>query len=90
MRCRSARKIDSPYEDALKEILQHYQPMIIEAATRTVSNADGTTYKYVDKDIKAHIESELAMKILVKYDLTRKPSQKKSSATHTDNEDSTT
>lgn len=77
-------------EDALKEILQHYQPMIIEAATRTVSNADGTTYKYVDEDIKAYIESELAMKILVKYDLTRKPPQKPSSASHTDNEESTT
>ena len=49
-------------EDALKEILQYYQPMIIEAATRTVSNADGTTYKYVDEDIKAYVESELAMK----------------------------
>lgn len=60
-------------EEALAAILKHYEPLIAEASMRTVAQPDGTTKMVVDEDIKAYIQSELAMKILLKYDLSRKP-----------------
>ncbi len=65
-------------EEALAAILKHYQPLIIESSMRTIVMPDGTTKMVVDEDIKAYIESELAMKILLKYDLTKKPDKKMS------------
>ena len=68
-------------EEALQTVLKHYEPLIIEAATQVVSLPDGTVQRYVDEDIKAYIESELAMTILLKYDLTRKPAKRKTDET---------
>ena len=38
---------------------------------------DGSKQRIVDQEIKAYILSELAMKIMVKYDLNKKPSKRR-------------
>lgn len=60
-------------EEAMIAILKHYEPIIVEASKRSSSRSDGTFEYIIDEDIKAYIESELAMKIMLKYDLSRKP-----------------
>ena len=60
-------------QDALKAILKYYEPLIIEASKRITTTPEGEKLVTVDPDLKAYIESELSMKILLKYDLTRKP-----------------
>lgn len=72
-------------EEALAAILQHYQPLIVEASRRNIPRPDGTFDTVIDEDIKAYIESELAMKILLKYDLTRKPLKKQSTTAQINN-----
>ena len=37
---------------------------------------DGSKQRIIDQDIKADIQSELAMKIMVKYDLNKKPTKR--------------
>ncbi len=61
-------------EEALAAILKHYEPIIMKASKRRLPRADGTFDRVVDEDIKAYIESELALTIMTKYDLTRQPS----------------
>ena len=56
-------------EEALAAILNHYAPQIVKASIRTVNMPDGSRQRIVDHDIKAFIQSELALKIMVKYDL---------------------
>lgn len=63
-------------QDALREILKHYEPLIVEASKRISRTVDGEKVVIIDQDLKAFIESELVMKILTKYDLTRKPSSR--------------
>ncbi len=60
-------------EEALAAILKHYEPIIVKASKRRLPRADGTFDRVVDEDIKAYIESELALTIMTKYDLTRIP-----------------
>jgi len=43
---------------------------------RTVSMHDGSKQWIIDQDIKVYIQSELAMKIMVKYDLNKKPTKR--------------
>ena len=62
-------------EEALRAILDHYEPLIVKASVRTVNMPDGSKQKVIDENIKAYIESELAMKIMFKYDLSKKPSR---------------
>lgn len=62
-------------QDALKEILKHYEPLIVEASKRIVRTADGQRLVIVDEDLKAYIESELALKILTRYNLSRSPAK---------------
>lgn len=64
-------------EEALAAILNHYEPQIVKASIRTVNMPDGSRQRIIDQDIKAYIQSELAMKIMVKYDLSKKPSKKR-------------
>lgn len=64
-------------EEALTEILNHYEPLIVKASIRTVNLPDGSKQRIIDQDIKAYIQSELAMKIITKYDLSKKPSNKR-------------
>ncbi len=66
-------------EEALAAILKHYEPLIVEASRRFVPRPDGKFDTVVDEDVKAYIESELAMKIMFKYDLSRTPPKKASS-----------
>lgn len=63
-------------EVALKDILDHYEPLIVKASMRTVSLPNGFKQKIIDQDVKAYIESELAMKIMVNYDPTKEPNSK--------------
>ncbi len=63
-------------EEALAAILKHYEPLIVEASRRFIPRPDGKFDTVVDEDVKAYIESELAMKIMFKYDLSRKPPKK--------------
>ena len=44
---------------------------------RTVNQPDGSKQRIVDQEIKAYILSERAMKIMVKYDLNKKPSKRR-------------
>ena len=64
-------------EEALSAILNHYEPQIVKASLRTVNMPDRSRQRIIDQDIKAYIQSELAMKIMVKYDLNKKPSKKR-------------
>ena len=64
-------------EETLAAILNHYAPQIVKAAIRTVNMPDGSKQRIIDQDIKAYIQSELAMKIMVKYDLNKKPSKRR-------------
>ena len=64
-------------EEALAAILNHYEPQIVKASVRTVNKPDGSKQRIVDQEIKAYILSELAMKIMVKYDLNKKPTKRR-------------
>ena len=64
-------------EEALAAILRHYEPQIVKASVKTINMSDGSKERIVDQDVKAYIQSELAMKIMVKYDLNKKPSKKR-------------
>ena len=68
-------------EEALKTILKHYAPLIVEASKKKmVAGKDVVTY-VVDEDVKAYIISELTMAIMLKYDPTRVPRKRKTSGT---------
>ena len=68
-------------EEALKTILKHYEPLIVEASKKKmVAGKDVVTY-VVDEDVKAYIISELTMAIMLKYDPTRVPRKIKTSGT---------
>ena len=68
-------------EEALKTILKHYEPIIVEASKKKmVAGKDVVTY-VVDEDVKAYIISELTMAIMLKYDPTRVPRKRKTSGT---------
>lgn len=64
-------------EETLAAILNHYEPQIVKASIRTVNMPDGSKQRIIDQDIKAYIQSELAMKIMVKYDLNKQPSKRR-------------
>ena len=60
-------------EEALKTILKHYEPLIVEASKKKMVDAKGMVTYIVDEDVKAYIISELTMAIIMKYDTTRIP-----------------
>ena len=60
-------------EEALKTILKHYEPLIVEASKKKMVDAKGMVTYIVDEDVKAYIISELTMSIMMKYDPTRIP-----------------
>ncbi len=64
-------------EEALKTILKHYEPLIVEASKKKVVDGHGMPTYVVDEDVKAYIISELTMAIMMKFDPTRVPRQKK-------------
>lgn len=64
-------------EEALAAILRHYEPQIVKASVKTITMPDRSKERIVDQDVKAYIQSELVMKIMVKYDLNKKPSKRR-------------
>ena len=64
-------------EEALKMILKHYEPLIVEASKKKKVDGNGITTYVVDEDVKAYITSELTMAIMMKYDPTRVPRKKR-------------
>ena len=64
-------------EEALKTILKHNEPLIVEASKKKVVDGKGMVTYVVDEDVKAYIISELTMAIMMKYDPTRIPRKKK-------------
>lgn len=66
-------------EAALKAVLKHYEPMIVELSKRTIRTGDDEAVQIIDEDIRAYIESELALAIIGKYDITRLPPKTKNS-----------
>ena len=60
-------------EEALMTILKHYEPLIIESSKKKIVDGSGMTTYVVDEDVKAYIISELTMAIMMKYDPTRLP-----------------
>ena len=60
-------------EEALMTILKHYEPLIIESSKKKIIDGSGMTTYVVDEDVKAYIISELTMAIMMKYDPTRIP-----------------
>jgi hypothetical protein len=60
-------------EEALLTILKHYEPLIIESSKKKIVDGSGMTTYVVDEDVKAYIISELTMAIMMKYDPTRIP-----------------
>ena len=68
-------------EEALKTILKHYEPIIVEASKKKMVAGKGVVTYVVDEDVKAYIISELTMAIMLKYDPTRVPRKRKTSGT---------
>ena len=68
-------------EEALKTILKHYEPLIVEASKKKMIAGKGVVTYVVDEDVKAYIISELTMAIMLKYDPTRVPRKRKTSGT---------
>lgn len=68
-------------EEALKTILKHYEPLIVEASKKKIVAGKGVVTYVVDEDVKAYIISELTMAIMLKYDPTRVPRKRKTSGT---------
>ena len=64
-------------EEALQIILKHYEPVIIDASKKKVVDTNGITSYVVDEDVKAYIMSELTMAIMMKYDPTRIPRERR-------------
>ena len=64
-------------EETLMEILKHYEPLIVEASKKKIVGGNGKATYVVDEDVKAYIISELTMAIMMKYDPTRIPRNKK-------------
>lgn len=60
-------------EEALMTILKHYEPLIIESSKKKIVDGSGMTTYVVDEDVKAYIISELTMAIMMKYDPTKIP-----------------
>ena len=60
-------------EEAIRQILKHYEPMIVDASKRMVRTDKDTIREIVDDDIRAFIESELVLAIIQTYDLSRMP-----------------
>ena len=60
-------------EDALRLILKHYEPMIVNASKQMVRTEKGTITGIVDEDLRAFIESELVLAIIHTYDPYRMP-----------------
>lgn len=58
-------------QDALRKILKHYEPLIVQASKQIITSPDGNKVVIVNQDLRAFIESELALRIITKYDLDR-------------------
>lgn len=55
-------------EEAIRQILKHFEPMIVDASKRMIRTAKDTVREIVDDDIRAFIESELVLAIINTYD----------------------
>ena len=65
-------------EDALKRILKHYEPLIVDATKRMIRTEQDKLVEIVDEEIRAFIESELVLAIINTYDPFRMPQDKPS------------
>lgn len=63
-------------EEAIRQILKHFEPMIVDASKRMIRTAKDTVREIVDDDIRAFIESELVLAIINTYDPYRSPDDK--------------
>ena len=64
-------------EAALQAILKHYERMNLDASQKKVIDNNGIPSYVVDDDVKAYIISELTMAIMMKYDPTRIPRERR-------------
>ena len=62
-------------EEALKRILKHYEPIIVDASKRMIRTEQDTLVEIVDEEIRAFIESELVLAIIITYDPFRMPQE---------------
>ena len=62
-------------EEAIKRILKHYEPIIVDASKRMVRTDKDTLVEIVDDEIRAFIESELVLAIINTYDQFRMPNE---------------
>ena len=62
-------------EEALKRILKHYEPIIVDASKRMIRTEQDTLVEIVDEEIRAFIESELVLTIINSYDPFRMPQE---------------
>lgn len=62
-------------EEAIKRILKHYEPIIVDASKRMVRTDKDTLVEIVDDEIRAFIESELVLAIINTYDPFRMPNE---------------
>lgn len=60
-------------QDALRKILKHYEPLIVQASKQIITSPDGNKVVIVNQDLRAFIEGELALRIITKYDLDKNP-----------------
>ena len=54
--------------DAFKRVLEYYDKMINQAATRTTRDESGKEVTFVDPEIKQNIQQTLMLQIYLKYD----------------------
>ena len=62
-------------EEALKRILKHYEPIIVDASKRMIRTEQDTLVEIVDEEIRAFIESELVLAIINTYDPFHMPQE---------------
>lgn len=63
--------------EAFKRVLEHYDKMINQAATRTVRDEYGNEVTFVDPEIKQNIQQTLMLQIYLKYDHLAGPPENK-------------
>lgn len=60
--------------DAMRQILQHYEPYIIRCSQRTFYDEYGNQYRMVDEEIKNRIQAKLMYQLIYDFDPIKPPS----------------
>lgn len=63
--------------EAMRQILRHYEPYITRCAQRTFYDEYGNRYQIVDEEIKNRIQAKLMYQLIYDFDPFRLPTKEK-------------